>query len=277
MQLTALLPKRRSKPKPPERVELILRHTTKDDFTEPGILTRIKLPISEARANLGARGFYVNYIVNWPFLLASVFGTLFVVWELILLIIGGITNPVSMALHLLFSAAIGGGLGYVVGRLYRKHIHSFSPEQSYHVWAEYDPVKKQNTFVPMDYEAASTISMDDDQKQEYLKAVGLLAPPQKASQNGQSQVPDPRALFGGTIPVFTAKGFYGALQVMTAKEVMARPKGNEGIIKAVSMATIALAFFGILVLAGLTFLSPDASTDPPPSPNQGISDARVQP
>ncbi len=96
----------KEKEKKPELVDVILRHTTKGD-DRPGILTRVQIPIEEARANLGARGFYVNYLINWPFIMSLGIGVLFTVWELALLIIGGATSVGQMWYYCWQSAQVG--------------------------------------------------------------------------------------------------------------------------------------------------------------------------
>ena len=276
----------------PEMVDIILMHTTVDD-DRPAIITRAKIPFEDARAHMGARGFYVNFLVNWPFIMSLGIGLLFVVWEVALLVIGGITNPLAMLPYLVGSAAIGGGLGYGLGKLTRGFILTHAPEKSYHAWAEYDPavpvldkegqplvedgkpvVVGKNRITPMDYELASMLAMNTAEQQAYLQAIGLVS----AQRGNESAAPDPTMLLAGAAPVFTAKGFANALKVDTAKRVMARSKGKENFLKTASIATIALGFMAITVVAGITMLGgDDGPTTPPPSDNQDVSDVREQP
>ncbi len=276
----------KEKEKKPELVDVILRHTTKGD-DRPGILTRVQIPIEEARANLGARGFYVNYLINWPFIMSLGIGVLFTVWELALLFIGGATSVGQMWYYLLLSALMGGGMGYGLGKLTRGFVLAYAPEKSYHAWAEYDPAAKWkdeegeehkglNTIVPMDYELASVLAMNTEEKKAYLQAVGL-APKQSSQRNGAESPAISTALMAGAVPVFTAKGFYNALQVSTAKRVLERPRKGENLAKVASFATIALGFVGIMALVGIVLLKPADESTPPPSANQDLSDVRTQP
>ena len=125
--MARVLPFSRRKAKGPELVDVFMLHTTVGD-DRPAIVARARLPIADARSQMGARGFYVNFLINWPFIMSCGIGVLFIVWEVALLMIGGITNPAAMLPYLIGSGAIGAGMGYALARIHRRRASGQCPE-----------------------------------------------------------------------------------------------------------------------------------------------------
>ena len=281
--MARVLPFSRRKAKGPELVDVFMLHTTVGD-DRPAIVARARLPIADARSQMGARGFYVNFLINWPFIMSCGIGVLFIVWEVALLMIGGITNPAAMLPYLIGSGAIGAGMGYALGKLTHGFIVMYAPEKSYAAWAEWTPPKVDsdgnviergfNTITPMEFERASMLDMNTKEQQAYLQAVGIEAtkPPRK---EGESTLETQIHLTGST-PVFTAKGFANALQVDTATRILRRSGGKEGFAKTASIALIALAFFAIAAVLGISEFGGSSDDEAPKqTENQDISDARL--
>ncbi len=261
------------RPQKIQMTDVILLHTVKGEQKD-AIVTRGKLPLAAVRKEWGVRGFYVRYFPNWPFLFGCGIGLLFSIQTVLLNMFSGVALTISASiLPAGLAIAIGFPGGWMLGKFLLRKIHRATPPLVYMGWAEWDPGKKENVLVPMDYELASQVTMNSEEQRAYLTAIGK-APPRKS---GEKEGDGPS--LGEIIPVYTSKGLYEALQAKVALKILSKPNNKERFAQMASIGGIAISMLIIAALVGITVLDePSGSGTPPvaeqPSPGQSASNLK---
>ncbi len=259
-------------------VQVALLHTTKGD-TRDAILTRTTMPLEEMREHWGVRGYYVRYTLNWSYIMAIGMSVFFSAQTALLSFLtthsmSGAIIPTSAA------AGIGMAMGIVMGRMVSGQSRKGAPPDLYMGWAEWNPETQTNDLVPMEPERASQLTWTNKEQAAYLQIIGQAPARKPQDQTAHGQEDDEQDdVVQGSVPVYTSKGLYEALQVKTALRILTPPDSGERIAQMASLGGIAISLLAIAGLVGITVADqqPTPTTQTAistPGPNQDVSNVR---
>ena len=248
---------------------------------------RVRLPLTDARENLGVHGFHVRGTPPLRFFFA-IGGALFFALTLGYYAFLFFGNDIGRTvLWVAVGLAIGGLPGYIIGSVFRRLWVPYL----YVAWTRWDPEKKVREITPMEHLSAMDLMLQptSDHRAASLARIGELPMRRPSNQfrgDGQEADMEPvvdSAMTSDVVATYSPKRLWLMMDGKLYHRVLSVNRKTERLIQAASMGTIALSMMAIVALIVLVFTgdkgdgsqsSPSSTTTQQPSPNQGLSNAK---
>lgn len=247
--------------KPGQKIPMV------DVFLWGPVPLRVRVPLSEARKQLGAAGCYFNTPAPLKQMFGLGLGGFFAVFlGFYAWLFYQALAPITIWGVVGFAA--GGIGGWILGMAFAR----MGMTLAYVAWTKWDPEKKERVIQPIGHHSVE-MTMEPKHREAFLTAIGEAVPKPRRPAWSQGEAkettpPEESALTSHIIATYSTKKLYGSMQAKVQKRMLSGHRTAEKMLQYASLGSIALALILVAALVTLVFASDDGGGSSPPRATQ---------